>query len=619
MPQAIKEVQHDRACTQRSHAAAAGFTHRQILVIMSGLMAGMLLAALDQTIVATAIRTIADDLHGYALQAWVTTAYLITATLSTPLYGKLSDMYGRRPFYLAAIVIFVVGSVLCTTAQSMYELAAFRALQGLGAGGLMSLALTIMGDIVSPRERARYQGYFMAVFATSSVVGPVLGGLFAGADSIVGIAGWRWVFLVNVPVGMVAFAIVFRVLRLPNVFHPDVRIDWFGAVAMAIGLVPLLIVAEQGREWGWDQPEGLDLLRRSACSVWLGSSRSRRRMREAALIPLRIFRNSTFSIGIGISIVVGAAMFGGIVLIPQYLQVVRGSSPTLAGLQMLPLVIGLMAASITSGRIIAHTGRYRIFPLVGSVLLMLGAYLLHFVSAVTPMWVVMAFMAITGFGIGNLMPPLMLALQNALPARDMGISTAAATFFRQIGGTLGVAVFLSILFSQLAGNIADQLRAAGDRPEFRQAVAAGLHSSNPADAALANGLAGNDPSAAQHVLTDSSIVQQLSPALARPFQDGFADSMSTVFLVVTGDCGGRAGPRAVLEGGAAAHPGRTAGARDGGEGMSHFPSLRSPQSHVLSPRQSLRSPVSGRPAPSAGRTTARPRPRPRRGRPTRSP
>jgi MFS family permease len=231
--------------------AAGGFTHRQILVIMSGLMAGMLLAALDQTIVATAIRTIADDLHGYALQAWVTTAYLITATLSTPLYGKLSDMYGRRPFYLAAIVIFVVGSVLCTTAQSMYELAAFRALQGLGAGGLMSLALTIMGDIVSPRERARYQGYFMAVFATSSVVGPVLGGLFAGADSIAGIAGWRWVFLVNVPVGLVAFAIVFRVLRLPNMFHPDVRIDRFGAVAMAIGLVPLLIVAEQGHEWGW--------------------------------------------------------------------------------------------------------------------------------------------------------------------------------------------------------------------------------------------------------------------------------------------------------------------------------------------------------------------------------
>ena len=514
-------------------AAAAGFTHRQILVIMSGLMAGMLLAALDQTIVATAIRTIADDLHGYALQAWVTTAYLITATLSTPLYGKLSDMYGRRPFYLAAIVIFVVGSVLCTTAQSMYELAAFRALQGLGAGGLMSLALTIMGDIVSPRERARYQGYFMAVFATSSVVGPVLGGLFAGADSIAGIAGWRWVFLVNVPVGLVAFAIVFRVLRLPNVFHADVRIDWFGAVAMAIGLVPLLIVAEQGREWGWDSPKAWTCYVVGVLGL-AGFVAIEARMREAALIPLRIFRTSTFSIGIGISIVVGAAMFGGIVLIPQYLQVVRGSSPTLAGLQMLPLVIGLMAASITSGRIIARTGRYRIFPLVGSVLLMLGAYLLHFVTAVTPMWVVMAFMAIIGFGIGNLMPPLMLALQNALPARDMGISTAAATFFRQIGGTLGVAVFLSILFSQLAGNIVDELRAAADRPEFRQAVAAGLHSSNPADAALANGLAGNDPSAAQHVLTDSSIVQQLSPALARPFQDGFADSMSTVFLVVTG-------------------------------------------------------------------------------------
>ncbi|WP_245672996.1 MDR family MFS transporter [Aldersonia kunmingensis] len=501
------------------------------MIILSGLILGMLLAALDQTIVSTAIRTISDDLNGYALQVWATTAYLITATLATPLYGKLSDMYGRKPFYILAISIFLVGSLLCTTAQTMYELAAFRAVQGLGAGGLMSLALAIMGDIVSPRDRARYQGYFLASFGLASVIGPVLGGMFAGQDEILGISGWRWVFLVNLPVGLVALAVVTKVLHLPPRRAASLRIDWWGTALLAVGIVPVLVVAEQGREWGWTEPRSLACYVIGAVGIaafiaverWMG---------DDALIPLRVFRNATFALGIVISVAVGAGMFGGIALIPQYLQVARGSSPTLAGMQMLPSVLGMMIGSIGSGLVIARTGRYRIFPLAGLALAALGMFLLHFVDVDTDMWIVMAFMLVLGLGLGNVMSPMMLAMQNALPPRDMGVSTSTATFFRQIGGTLGIAAFLSVLFAQLAPNIEDELRASAQNPDFRQAIVAGAHSTNEADQALASGLMNHDMSAASGVLEDSSIVQQLSATLARPFQVGFADAISTVFLVV---------------------------------------------------------------------------------------
>ena len=507
--------------------SGTGFTHREILVIMSGLMLGMLLAALDQTIVATAIRTIADDLDGYSLQAWVTTAYLITATLATPLYGKLSDMYGRKPFFMLAITIFIVGSLLCTMSQSMYMLAAFRALQGLGAGGLMSLALTIMGDIVSPRERARYQGYFLAVFGTSSVIGPIIGGLFAGQSSILGVSGWRWVFLVNVPIGLFALAVVFRVLHLPRRRTPGLRVDWWGALALAIGIAPLLVVAEQGREWGWGSTRSIACFVIGALGI-IAFVLIEAGLKDAALIPLRMFKNSTFALGVVISVVVGAAMFGGITLVPQYLQVVRGASPTDAGLQMLPLVLGLMSGSIVSGQLISRSGRYRIFPIIGSVLLTLGLFLLHYIDADSPLWLAMLFMLITGFGLGNLMQPLTLALQNALPPKDMGVSTAAATFFRQIGGTMGVAVFLSILFAQVTPNITDELHAAATDPQF---VAALQQPANAADEALAH--AAQAGGAAGGVLEDTSFIEQLSPALARPFKVGFAESMSSVFLSAT--------------------------------------------------------------------------------------
>ncbi|MFG1793945.1 MDR family MFS transporter [Nocardia sp. NPDC049149] len=506
-----------------------GFTHRQVLVILSGLMLGMFMAALDQTITATAVRTIADDLSGYSLQAWVTTAYLITATLTTPLYGKLSDMYGRRPFLLAAITIFVLGSLLCTLAQSMYELAVFRAVQGVGAGGLMSLASAVLGDIVTPRERAKYQGHFLATWAMASVIGPVLGGLFASQHTILGITGWRWVFLINVPVGLIALVVVYRVVRIPRSTRTTGLIDWFGTAAFAIGITPLLIVAEQGREWGWTSVSAVTcyLVGVAGLAAFVGIEA---RMGDEALIPLRLFRNPTFALGVAIAFVVGASLFGGIILVPQYLQVVRGASPIAAGLQLLPMVGGLMVGSIVSNRLIAWTGRYRAFPIFGTAIVAVGLFLFHYLTPETPLWRTMIFMAITGVGLGNLLQPITLAIQNAAAPKDMGVTSAAATFFRQVGGTLGVAALLSTLFGLLPSKVTAALAAASTQPAYQQAVIAGLHSGNPAEVAFAQGLVRHDPAAIQRVLDDSSVIQQLNPTLAAPLQTGFADAMSTVYL-----------------------------------------------------------------------------------------
>ena len=418
----------------------AALSHRQILSILSGLMLGMFLAALDQTIVATSIRTIADDLQGLSLQAWATTAYLITATISTPLYGKLSDLYGRRPWFLTAISIFVIGSILCGFADSMYQLAAFRAVQGLGAGGLFSLALTIIGDIVPPRERARYQGYFLAVFGTSSVLGPVIGGFLAGQATVLGITGWRWVFLVNVPIGIVALAVVARNLHLPHT-RRDHRIDWPGALALIVGLTPLLILAEQGRDWGWASTRSLGLMVIGLAGL-LGFLMAERRYGDDALLPLRLFRGRTFSIGSILNFLIGMGMFGGLAALPLYLQIVKGATPTQAGLMLLPMTAGIMAGSIFSGQMIARTGRYKIFPVVGSMLLVVGLLLVSFVGVDTPLWQTMLIMTVFGLGLGGNMQPLVLAVQNAVPPRDMGVATSSATFFRQMGGTLGTAVFL---------------------------------------------------------------------------------------------------------------------------------------------------------------------------------
>jgi EmrB/QacA subfamily drug resistance transporter len=491
-------------------------THKEILTIMSGLLLGMFLAALDQMIVATAIRTIGDDLNGLSAQAWVTTAFLITSTITTPLYGKLSDIYGRKPLFMFAITVFITGSALCGLAQSMYMLAAFRAFQGIGAGGLFSLALAIIGDIVAPRERARYQGYFMAVFATSSVLGPVVGGFFAGQPSILGISGWRWIFWINVPIGIVALVVVQRVLHLAHQ-RRDHRIDWQGAVALVVGLVPLLVIAEEGREWGWASPAAFACYLVGAAGL-VGFVAAELRAGDEALIPPRLFRNRTFSVGSAQSFVIGVGMFGGLASIPLYLQIVKGASPTRAGLLILPMVAGIMAASLVAGQLTSRTGRYKIFPVIGSALLVVGMLLLSRVGADTPLWITDLFMLCFGAGLGLNMQTIVLAMQNAVPVRDLGVATSSTTFFRQVGGTLGTAVFLSILFAELPGNIKSAYQTAATDSAFQEAARA-----HPDQLKLVAGGAAS--------INDTSFLNHMNSVLAHPFKVGFSESMHSVFLV----------------------------------------------------------------------------------------
>ena len=506
-------------------------THKQIVTILIGLMMGMFLAALDQTIVATAIRTIADDLKGLDEQAWATTAYLITSTIVTPLYGKLSDIYGRKPFFITALSIFIFGSVLCTFADTMAQLAAFRAVQGLGAGGLFSLALAIIGDIVPPRERAKYQGYFLAVFGTSSVLGPVIGGFFAGTDSIMGIDGWRWVFLVNVPIGAAALAVVSKTLHLHHT-RLDHRIDWWGAAALSTALVPLLLVLEQGREWGWTSTASLTCFTIGAAGA-VAFFLIERVMGEEAILPLGLFRIRTVGVASIASVLIGIAMFGGLASLPLYLQIVKGATPTEAGLLLLPMTLGIMAGSIGSGVAISKTGRYRHFPIVGAALLTLSLFVLHYVKAETPLWQTMVVMVFFGIGLGFNFQPLTLAVQNAVNPREIGVATSTATFTRQIGGTIGTAVFLSILFSTVPGNIADAMRRIAPTPEFQAAL------KDPANAEFAQQFAqaqqsGGGAASASGVLKDSSFLTNLDPRLAKPFLEGFSASMDLVFLVGAG-------------------------------------------------------------------------------------
>ena len=507
-------------------------SHRQILTILTGLMAGMFLAALDQTIVATSIRTIADDLNGLSVQAWATTAYLITATISTPLYGKLSDLYGRRPFFIAAISIFVAGSLLCGFAQEMWQLAAFRAVQGLGAGGLFSLALTIIGDIVPPRERARYQGYFLAVFGTSSVLGPVVGGFLAGQETVLGIDGWRWVFLINVPVGAVALALVMRSLHLPH-HRRDHQIDWPGALALVAGLVPLLLLAEQGRNWGWGSTLSITLMVVGLLGI-VGFLLAERHYGDDALLPLRLFRGRTFGIGSLLNFILGMGMFGGLAALPLYLQIVKGATPTQAGLLLLPLTAGIMAGSIFSGQVISRTGRYKKFPVIGAGLLVVALVMLSTIGVDTPLWYTMGYAALFGLGLGFNMQPLVLAVQNAVPPQDMGVATSSATFFRQMGGTLGTAVFLSILFSTVTDNIIGAFKDAAQTPAFQSALQDPAVTGDPANARMLEALqsgGGATPTLPPGTLDDTSFLTDLDDRLARPFLVGFSDSMDLVFRV----------------------------------------------------------------------------------------
>lgn len=482
---------------------SGALTHRQIMTVLSGLMLGMLLAALDMTIMSTATKTIADELHGQTVQAWVTTAYLITSTVTTPLYGKLSDIFGRKPMYMIAIGLFVGGSVLATFSGSMYELAAYRAVQGLGAGGLMSLAIAIIADMVSPRERSKYQGYFMAVWGLSSVAGPVVGGFFAGVDDILGIDGWRWVFLINVPVGIIALIVVARVLNLPH-RRVDHRLDYWGAATLTLALVPLLVVAQEGRVWGWGSVASLLMYVVGglgiAAFIWV-----ERRMGDEALLPMRLFKRPVFSVANSVNFIMGIGMFGGMMSLPLYLQIVKGASPTESGLMTLPMTFGILVASMASGVAVSKTGRYKIYPVVGLGSIAVALALFGQIGTVTPIWQVMLIMVLMGAGLGLCMQTLVLAIQNDVPPKDMGVGTASAMFMRSIGGTVGTAVFLSILFGVVPARIADARAAAG----------------LPAIPAGGGGLD----------LNDTSFLNQLDPVNKQPILDGFSSAIDTVFLV----------------------------------------------------------------------------------------
>lgn len=414
--------------------------------VFIALMLGMFLAALDQTIVATALPTIVVDLGGLNHLAWVVTAYLLASTASTPLYGKLGDMYGRKPVFLAAILIFLTGSVLSGLSQSMGELIAFRAVQGLGAGGLMVGAQAIIADIVPPRERGRYMGLIGSVFAVASVLGPLLGGFFVQALS------WHWIFFINLPIGIVAVLVVVFKLHLHTPSHRH-QIDYLGAALLTAGVTGLILVTTWGgNQYGWGSSTIVGLGVISALLLVLFVLQERRAAEP--IIPLELFRSSVFRVASGIGFFIGLALFGAITFIPLFLQLVYNVSPTSSGLRLLPLMIGLLTTSIISGRIITRIGRYKIFPIVGSAITTLGMYLLSRLALDTDPWIASVYMLIIGIGIGLVMQVIVLVIQNDAPARDVGVATSTATFFRSMGGSLGVAMFGAIFASRLNSEVA---------------------------------------------------------------------------------------------------------------------------------------------------------------------
>jgi EmrB/QacA subfamily drug resistance transporter len=522
-----------RAARREAAIAAAKsgqMSHRDILLVLIGLMSGMFLSALDQSVVGTAMRTIADDLKGLELQAWVTTSYLITSTVATPIYGKLGDIFGRRKLFIVAISIFLFGSLLCGFAADMFQLAMFRAVQGIGAGGLFALALTVLADIVPPRERARYQGMFLAVFGTSSVLGPVVGGLFASADSILFTEGWRWVFLINLPIGAIALFMVVTFLHVPHTPKPQ-RIDWWGAVTIVLAVVPLLLVAENGNEWGWGSTLSISMYVVGGLGI-LAFILAERAAKEEALLPLALFRSSSFSMSTIVGVIVGFGMFGGMITLPLMLQLVNGATPTESGLMMLPMVLGMMLATMVAGQVTRKTGQYKIFLRTGTFMLLVGYLYMITYNADMPYWQMSIGMLVIGMGLGQLMQTLTLVAQQSVKASDIGVATSSATFFRQMGGTLGVAVFISILFNSLADTIGNAFKNKQILADITAAAQDPAVLANPANLEFLRSLADSESSNAlsDQLKTDSSFLNTIDPRLARPFEVGFAESAVQVFV-----------------------------------------------------------------------------------------
>jgi EmrB/QacA subfamily drug resistance transporter len=468
-------------------------SHRRVLIIIGALMLGMFLAALDQTIVSTALPTIVADLHGASHLAWIVVAYLLAVTVSTPLWGKLGDQYGRKWFFEAAIVIFLCGSVLSGLSRTMTELIAFRAVQGLGGGGLMVGAQAIVGDIVSPRERGRYQGLFGAVFGVASIIGPLLGGFFVEQLS------WHWIFYINLPIGAVALVVV--AIQVPgNLSRVHHVIDYLGAVVLTLSASCLVLFTSLGGTtlaWGSPGSVGLGVAGAVLLVVFVFVER---RATEPVL-PLHLFSNRGFSVTSVVGFIVGFAMFGAITYLPVFFQIVHGESPTTSGLQLLPLLAGLIICSTGSGIVISKTGRYRIFPIAGTALITIGLVLLAQVGIGTSLIVSALYMFVLGVGLGCVMQVLVLIVQNAVPYSELGVATSGQTFFRSIGGSFGTAIFGAIFSNVLIGNLVRHLGTA--------TLPRGLSSSSVTPA----------------------ILDKLPQAVHHGIAAAYAESIQTVFII----------------------------------------------------------------------------------------
>jgi len=426
-------------------AAPPDLTKRRVLVIIGALMLGMFLAALDQTVVSTALPTIVGDLRGGSHLTWVITAYLLSSTVSTPLWGKLGDLYGRKGFFQAAIVIFLIGSILSGLSQSMLELIVFRSLQGLGGGGLMVGAQTIVGDIVSPRDRGRYMGLFMAMFGVTTVIGPLIGGLF------VEYASWRWIFYINMPIGVIALFVTGT--TLPSALTRVRRIiDYLGTGLLAAAATALVLFTSLGgTDYAWGSPPMVGLAVAGVVLTFLFVLAERRA--SEPVIPLHLFANKVFSSTSAIGFVVGFAMFGAMSFLPLFFQIVRGTSPTESGLRLFPMMGGLLVASVGSGQIVSRWGRYKVFPVVGTALITVGLYLMSGIGVTTSESLIGIYMAIFGIGLGLVMQVLVVAVQNAVSYEELGTATSSVTFFRMIGGSFGTAIFGAIFANVLTGNL----------------------------------------------------------------------------------------------------------------------------------------------------------------------